>query len=57
MGKYAEGGTWSGHAQQDFGRGSAGEKGSTGMWNHERDTNKTTIVGGEIGMRAKAHKR
>ena len=22
-----------GHAQQDFGRGSAGGKGSTGMWN------------------------
>ena len=36
--KYAEGGTWSGNVQQNFGRGSAGKgnaggKGSTGMWN------------------------
>ena len=52
--KYAGGGTWSGHAQQDFGRGSAGQNGKYG--NVERDTCKRTIVGGEIGKRAKAHK-
>ena len=28
--KYAGGGTWSGHAQQDFGRGSEGQNGKYG---------------------------
>ena len=30
MGKYAGGETWSGHAQQDFGRGSEGKNGQYG---------------------------
>ena len=30
VGKYTGGGTWSGHAQQDFGRGSAGQNGKYG---------------------------
>ena len=64
--KYAGGGNSSGHDQQDFGRESVGQNGKYGelkevqeekrYGNVERDTSKTTIVGGEIVRRAKAHK-
>ena len=69
--KYVGGGTWSGHAQWDFGggggnagqngkygefEGSAGGKESRGMWNETQAKQQRSKVIGEIGRRAKAHK-
>ena len=57
---------WSGHDQQHFVRGSRRQNGKHGemkkvqeekkVRNVERDASETTIVGGEIGSRAKALK-
>ena len=64
--KYAGGETQGEHVQQDFGRENARQnrkyeemkevQEKKEVWNVEQDTSTTTIAGGEIRRRVKAHK-
>ena len=45
LGKYARGGTWGGHTQQNFGRGSAGQNGKHGKLKEVREEKKVRECG------------